>query len=94
MAEARSTSLDYRGRGARLVMISDRSAEQEVQQRRDQALLRLEEAQAIARLGSWQLWILPAAWATTPTKCTECSAGACRSSRASIAWRSCWYPPT
>ncbi|WP_255427716.1 PAS domain S-box protein [Xanthomonas sp. SS] len=55
MVEARSTGLDYRGRGARLVVISDRSAEHEAQQRRDQALLRLEEAQAIARLGSWQL---------------------------------------
>jgi PAS domain S-box-containing protein len=55
MAEARSSSLDYRGRSARLVVISDRSAEHDAQQRRDQALLRLEEAQSIARLGSWQL---------------------------------------
>ncbi|PPT90583.1 DNA-binding protein [Xanthomonas theicola] len=55
MVEARSTRLDYRGRDARLVVVNDRSAEHEAQQRRDQALQRLQEAQAIARLGSWQL---------------------------------------
>ncbi|MBN6150120.1 PAS domain S-box protein [Xanthomonas sp. AmX2] len=55
MVEARSTGLEYRGIAARLVVINDRSAEHEAQQRRDQALARLEEAQAAARLGSWQL---------------------------------------
>lgn len=55
MAEARSTSLDYHGRQARLVVISDRSAEYDAQRRRDQALQHLQEAQSIARLGSWQL---------------------------------------
>ncbi|MXV33450.1 PAS domain-containing sensor histidine kinase [Xanthomonas sp. LMG 8989] len=55
MAEARSTSLDYHGRQARLVVISDRSAEYDAQRRRDQALRHLQEAQSIARLGSWQL---------------------------------------
>ncbi|WP_045757991.1 PAS domain S-box protein [Xanthomonas albilineans] len=55
MAEARSSSLDYQGHQARLVVISDRSAEYDAQQRRDQALQHLQEAQAIARLGSWQL---------------------------------------
>lgn len=54
-AEIRSSPLGLPGGPARLVVAVDRSAEQEALRHRAQALERLQEAQAIARLGSWEL---------------------------------------
>ncbi len=53
--EIRSSPLQYQGRQARLAVATDRSAEHQAQLRRDQAMARLQEAQVIARLGSWEL---------------------------------------
>jgi len=55
VVQAHSTRLAYAGAAAGLLVISDRNAEHEAQKRRDQALQRLEEAQTIAQLGSWEL---------------------------------------
>ncbi|WP_345781321.1 PAS domain S-box protein [Pseudoxanthomonas sp.] len=55
VVQARSNALDHRGTVAGLLVINDRNAEHDAQMRRDQALQRLEEAQAIAQLGSWEL---------------------------------------
>ncbi|MCD7100237.1 PAS domain S-box protein [Stenotrophomonas sp. MMGLT7] len=53
--ETQGNCIRYKGRLVRLVIVTDRSSEQEAQQRRDLAMARLEEAQVIARLGSWEL---------------------------------------
>lgn len=55
VVQARSTRLTYAGAAAGLLVVNDRDAEHDAQKRRDQALQRLEEAQAIAQLGSWEL---------------------------------------
>ena len=55
VVQARSNRLDYAGAAAGLLVVNDRNAEHDAQKRRDQALQRLEEAQAIAQLGSWEL---------------------------------------
>ncbi|WP_164737139.1 PAS domain S-box protein [Xanthomonas arboricola] len=53
--EIRSNQLHLASGPARLVVTVDRSEERQAQHLRDEALQRLEEAQSIARLGSWQL---------------------------------------
>lgn len=53
--ELRSNALDYDGREARLLIVIDRTAEDEALQRRDQALARLEEAHELARIGAWEV---------------------------------------
>ncbi|MCF5919261.1 PAS domain-containing protein, partial [Xanthomonas perforans] len=53
--EVRSNQLHLASGPARLVVTVDRSEERRAQDLRDEALERLEEAQSIARLGSWQL---------------------------------------
>ncbi|BBK00949.1 hypothetical protein Xcc3_22560 [Xanthomonas campestris pv. campestris] len=53
--EIRSNQLHLASGPARLVVTVDRSEERQAQQLRDEALNRLEEAQAIARVGSWEL---------------------------------------
>ncbi|MFA0923577.1 sensor histidine kinase [Xanthomonas fragariae] len=53
--EIRSNQLHLASGPARLVVTVDRSEERQAQHLRDEALERLEEAQGIARLGSWQL---------------------------------------
>lgn len=53
--EVRSNQLHLPSGPARLVVTVDRSEERQAQHLRDEALERLEEAQGIARLGSWQL---------------------------------------
>jgi len=55
MVEIRSAGVDYQGAAARLIVITDRQMEYDANRRRDQALQRLEEAQTIAQLGSWEL---------------------------------------
>lgn len=54
-AEIRSSQLVLPSGPARLVVAVDRSAEQRALRHRAEALARLQEAQAIARLGSWEL---------------------------------------
>ncbi len=54
VVEVRDAPMRREGRDARLVVIDDRTAEQDARARRDQALARLEEAQDIARLGWWE----------------------------------------
>lgn len=54
-AEIRSSQLLLPTGPARLVVAVDRSAEQQALRHRAEALARLQEAQAIARLGSWEL---------------------------------------
>lgn len=53
--EIRSQPLTLGARPARLVVLIDRSAEQQALHHRAEALERLHEAQAIARLGSWEI---------------------------------------
>ncbi|WP_038895335.1 PAS domain-containing protein, partial [Xanthomonas vasicola] len=53
--EVRSNQLHLSSGLARLVVTVDRNEERQAQHLRDEALERLEEAQSIARLGSWQL---------------------------------------
>lgn len=53
--ELRSTALDYDGHEARLLIVIDRTAEDEALVRRDQALARLEEAHELARIGAWEV---------------------------------------
>jgi len=53
--ELRSTALDYDGREARLLIVIDRTAEDEALRRRDQALARLQEAHELARIGAWEV---------------------------------------
>ncbi|KAB7771848.1 PAS domain-containing sensor histidine kinase [Xanthomonas maliensis] len=53
--EIRSNQLQLHSGPARLVVTVDRSEERQAQHLRDEALSRLEEAQSIARLGSWEL---------------------------------------
>ncbi|MEE7559637.1 PAS domain S-box protein, partial [Xanthomonas sp. Kuri4-2] len=53
--EIRSNPLQLPEGAARLVVAVDRSQEREAERRRAEALERLEEAQTIARLGSWEL---------------------------------------
>lgn len=53
--ELRSNAIDVDGRPARLLIVIDRTAEDEALARRDQALERLEEAHELARIGAWQL---------------------------------------
>lgn len=55
MVQAHSNRLDHAGAAAGLLVVNDRNAEHDAQKRRDQALQRLEEAQAIAQLGFWEL---------------------------------------
>lgn len=54
-AEVRSSPLALPDGPARLVVAVDRSAEREAMRSRAEALERLQEAQAIAHLGSWEL---------------------------------------
>ncbi|MFT4246785.1 MAG: PAS domain-containing protein [Pseudomonas sp.] len=54
-AEIRSNPLQLPSGPARLVVAIDRSAEQQALRHRSEALARLQEAQAIAHLGSWEL---------------------------------------
>ena len=53
--ELRSNAIDYDGREARLLIVIDRTAEDEALLRRDQALARLEEAHELARIGAWEV---------------------------------------
>ncbi len=53
--EIRSTALDLQQGPARLIVAVDRSQERLAQASRAEVLERLEEAQSIARLGSWEL---------------------------------------
>ncbi|HEY0332531.1 MAG TPA: PAS domain S-box protein [Stenotrophomonas sp.] len=53
--EIRSSPLDLPAGPARLVVATDRSAERHAERQRAELLHLLEEAQAIARVGSWEL---------------------------------------
>lgn len=53
--ELRSNAISYDGHNARLLIAIDRTAEDLAQQRRDQALARVEEAHELARIGAWEL---------------------------------------
>jgi len=53
--ELRSSAIDVEDRPARLLIVIDRTAEDEALARRDQALERMEEAHELARIGAWQL---------------------------------------
>ena len=53
--EVRSSPLSLPGGQARLVVAIDRSAERSAERQRTELLALLEEAQGIARLGSWEL---------------------------------------
>jgi len=53
--ELRSNPMTYAGRAARLLVAIDRTAEDAALQRRDQAVQRLQEAHAMARMGAWEL---------------------------------------
>ncbi|MBD8694703.1 PAS domain S-box protein [Stenotrophomonas sp. CFBP 13718] len=53
--ELRSNAIDVDERPARLLIVIDRTAEDEALARRDQALARVEEAHELARIGAWQL---------------------------------------
>lgn len=55
IVQARNSRLARQGKAAGLLVIEDRHAEHEARTQRDQALQGLEEAQAIAQLGSWEL---------------------------------------
>ncbi len=53
--EVRSSPLEVPGGQARLVVAIDRSAERRAERQRAELLQLLEEAQSVARLGSWEL---------------------------------------
>ncbi|GAB3049631.1 PAS domain S-box protein [Stenotrophomonas tumulicola] len=53
--EVRSNAIEVDGRPARLLIVIDRTAEDEALLRRDQALQRVDEAHELARIGAWQL---------------------------------------
>jgi len=53
--EMRSSFIDYDGHRARLLIVIDRTREDQALQRRDQALARVEEAHEMARIGAWEI---------------------------------------
>ncbi|HET6396232.1 MAG TPA: PAS domain S-box protein, partial [Pseudoxanthomonas sp.] len=53
--ELRSSEIARGGQRVRLVVVSDRTAELQSQRAREQAMARLQEAQRLARLGSWEV---------------------------------------
>ncbi|MGV8958927.1 MAG: PAS domain S-box protein [Stenotrophomonas sp.] len=55
LMEVRGNSIIHRGRIARLIVATDRSAEMQARERKQQALARLQEAHEIARIGAWEL---------------------------------------
>lgn len=55
LMEIRENPIRYSGRMARMITANDRSTDVLAQKRQNQMLARLEEAHAIARIGSWEL---------------------------------------